>query len=232
MRARRDRAILLLRVEGGCAGTRGSGNSRRRASGPDRVIHAEDNTCGAPRITAELNDGAPAGERVNHKRVARVLREHSIVGYRRRRRVRTTIPEPSGQKVPDLFKRDFTAPAPNQKYVGDITYLPLADGANLYLARLVVRRIPDLAPKAHADQPGLFQVWRHHAFFTTTPHEAADTVAVDKIHRGHAIIEQVHADPVIDMVDSHRRAPDKVGEVPRQRRLAGARGDGVPPAPR
>lgn len=60
--------------------------------------------------------------------------------------------------------------------------------------RLVVRRLPDLAPKTHADQPGLFQVWRHHAFITTTPHEVADTVAADKIHRGHAIIEQIHAD--------------------------------------
>ena len=27
-----------------------------------------------PRITAELNDNTPAGERVNHKRVARVMR--------------------------------------------------------------------------------------------------------------------------------------------------------------
>jgi hypothetical protein len=60
--------------------------------------------------------------------------------------------------------------------------------------RLVVRRIPDLAPKADNSQASLFQVWRHHAFFTTTPREVADTVAVDKIHRGHAIIEQVHAD--------------------------------------
>lgn len=60
--------------------------------------------------------------------------------------------------------------------------------------RLVVRRIPDLAPKSDNSQASLFQVWRHHAFFTTTPRETADTVAVDKIHRGHAIIEQVHAD--------------------------------------
>lgn len=60
--------------------------------------------------------------------------------------------------------------------------------------RLVVRRIPDLAPKSAKSQASLFQVWRHHAFFTTTPGEVADTVAVDKIHRGHAIIEQVHAD--------------------------------------
>jgi transposase InsO family protein len=102
-----------------------------------RAIHEADNTCGAPRITAELNDQAPDGERVNHKRVARVMREHGIVGYRRHRKVRTTIPEPADQKVPDLLNRDFTAPAPNQRYVGDITYLPLSDGENLYLATVI-----------------------------------------------------------------------------------------------
>lgn len=102
-----------------------------------RAIHAEDNTIGAPRATAELNDGAEAGERVNHKRVARVMHEHGIRGYQKRRRVRTTVPEPSGQKAPDLLGRDFTAPAPNQRYVGDITYLPLADGTNLYLATVI-----------------------------------------------------------------------------------------------
>lgn len=102
-----------------------------------RAVHEEDKTCGAPRITAELNDGAGPGERVNHKRVARVMREQGIRGYTKRRRVRTTIPEPSGQKVPDLLGRDFTAPAPNRRYVGDITYLPLADGSNLYLATVI-----------------------------------------------------------------------------------------------
>ncbi|MFI7068133.1 IS3 family transposase [Kribbella sp. NPDC050124] len=102
-----------------------------------RAVHDEDTTQGAPRITAELNDGADAGERVNHKRVARVMRKHGIAGYRRRRKVRTTIPEPADQKVPDLLKRDFTAATPNQRYVGDITYLPLADGNNLYLATVI-----------------------------------------------------------------------------------------------
>jgi hypothetical protein len=34
-------------------------------------------------------------------------------------------------------------------------------------------------------------VWRFHAFFTTS---TLDTVTADKTHRGHAIIEQVHAD--------------------------------------
>jgi transposase InsO family protein len=102
-----------------------------------RTVHDQDNTYGAPRITAELNDGAPDGERVNHKRVARVMRSAKIAGYRRRRRVRTTVADPAKQKVPDLLHRDFTAPAPNEKYVGDITYLPLATGANLYLATVI-----------------------------------------------------------------------------------------------
>jgi transposase InsO family protein len=102
-----------------------------------RAIHAEDNTIGAPRAAAELNDGVGPGERVNHKRVARVMREHGIRGYQKKRRVRTTIPEPSQAKVPDLLKRDFTADAPGERYVGDITYLPIADGTNLYLATVI-----------------------------------------------------------------------------------------------
>jgi transposase InsO family protein len=102
-----------------------------------RRVHGQDRTQGAPRITAELNDGAPASARVNHKRVARVMRAHAIAGLRLRRRVRTTIPEPADQKVPDLLRRDFTALAPNQRYVGDITYLPIADGSNLYLATVI-----------------------------------------------------------------------------------------------
>jgi hypothetical protein len=60
--------------------------------------------------------------------------------------------------------------------------------------RLVVRRIPDLNPGAKDGQATLFDTWRFHAFFTTTDSEHLDTVAADKTHRGHAIIEQVHAD--------------------------------------
>jgi hypothetical protein len=60
--------------------------------------------------------------------------------------------------------------------------------------RLVVRRIPDLNPGAKNGQDTLFDTWRFHAFFTTTSTEQADTVTADKTHRGHAIIEQVHAD--------------------------------------
>ena len=60
--------------------------------------------------------------------------------------------------------------------------------------RLVVRRVPDLNPKANQGQDTLFDTWRFHAFFTTTDPAVLDTVATDKTHRGHAVIEQVHAD--------------------------------------
>lgn len=105
-----------------------------------RSIHAEDDTQGVPRITAELNDGAPPGQRVNRKRVARVMRNAGLAGYVKKRRHRTTVPEPADQVVPDLLERDFTASAPNQRYVGDITYLPLGEAGgngNLYLATVI-----------------------------------------------------------------------------------------------
>jgi len=55
--------------------------------------------------------------------------------------------------------------------------------------RLVVRRIPDI--NAPDGQDTLFELWRFHAFFTTS---SLDTVTADKTHRGHAVIEQVNAD--------------------------------------
>ena len=62
--------------------------------------------------------------------------------------------------------------------------------------RLVVRRIPDFNAEKHkaAGQDTLFDVWRFHAFFTTADPNSLDTVTADKTHRGHAVIEQVHAD--------------------------------------
>jgi hypothetical protein len=56
--------------------------------------------------------------------------------------------------------------------------------------RLIVRRIPELNKK-DLNHPTLFDTHRFHAFFTTSD---LDTVTADKTHRGHAIVEQVHAD--------------------------------------
>ena len=98
------------------------------------VQTVNDGTYGAPRITAELHD---EGLAVNHKKVARVMRRHRIRGLRLRRRVQTTIPDPAATKASDLIRRDFTAPAVNQRYVGDITYLPVGERGFLYLATVI-----------------------------------------------------------------------------------------------
>lgn len=92
---------------------------------------------GVPRVTADLNDGVRGEERVNKKRVARVMRAHGLAGIRLRRRVRTTMADQAHRKFPDLLGRDLNAEAPNRRLVGDITYLPLADGSNLYLATVI-----------------------------------------------------------------------------------------------
>ncbi len=72
-----------------------------------RVIHRESaGTYGVPRVTAELR---AAGHPVNHKRVARVMHGIGLAGLRLRRRHRTTLPDQTAVKAPDLLGRDFTA---------------------------------------------------------------------------------------------------------------------------
>lgn len=47
----------------------------------------------------------------------------------RRRRPRTTVPAGPGHERPsDLLERDFTAPAPNRRWVADITYVDTVSG--------------------------------------------------------------------------------------------------------
>ena len=57
--------------------------------------------------------------------------------------------------------------------------------------RLIVRRVKRLNPKAAPGQDGLFDLWRHHAVFVTSPFQM---LQAESQHRGHAIIEQVIAD--------------------------------------
>jgi len=46
------------------------------------------------------------------------------VGARRGKRVRTTKADPAATRHPDLVKRQFTATAPNQLWVTDLTFVP------------------------------------------------------------------------------------------------------------
>lgn len=99
-----------------------------------RLYQHSRNTYGAPRLHADLK---AAGWRVGKKRVARLLRHAGLHGVSRRRRIpRTTITDPTAAVAPNVLQRAFTAAAPDRTWVGDITYLPTAEGW-LYLASLV-----------------------------------------------------------------------------------------------
>ena len=61
---------------------------------------------------------------VNHKRVARLMRENTLVGVHLRKSKITTVKDPDAQVFADLVGRDFTASELGTTYVGDVTYLP------------------------------------------------------------------------------------------------------------
>ena len=90
-------------------------------------------TYGAPRIHADLIEDKI---RVGRKRVARLMRAADIVGVSRRKKQGTTKRDRTAQPVPDLVDRNFTADAPDQLWVADITYIPTWAGF-LYLAVVV-----------------------------------------------------------------------------------------------
>jgi putative transposase len=114
-----------------------------------RAIHKDSReNYGSPNIHAELVD---EGWRVNRKRVARLMRVYGIVGVTRRRRTTTTRRDREARPAPDLVERAFTATAPNQLWVADITYIPTWAGF-LYLAVVVdvySRRIVGWAMENH-----------------------------------------------------------------------------------
>ncbi|MFI9605028.1 IS3 family transposase [Streptomyces sp. NPDC052043] len=90
------------------------------------VIHlASREAYGVLRIPAELRR---LEQRVNRTRIARPIREHGVQGVTRRKRRSLTRTDEKARPAPDLIGRDFHAEQPGTKLVGDITFLPTAEG--------------------------------------------------------------------------------------------------------
>jgi putative transposase len=96
-----------------------------------RLIHERSGgTYGAPRVHAQLNH---EGVAVGYNRVARLMREAGLRGVSRRRWLCTTRRDRTAPPAADLVQREFSAQAPDQLWVADITYVPTWEGF-LYLA--------------------------------------------------------------------------------------------------
>ena len=90
-----------------------------------RLFQAHGGTYGSPRITADLTE---AGWRVSENTVAALMRELGLAARRKRRRRSATRPAKGRWRAPDLVKRDFPADDINQKWFGDGTEIPTAEG--------------------------------------------------------------------------------------------------------
>ena len=75
---------------------------------------------GAEKMWWQLNR---EGVRVGRCRVERLMRDLGLVGVLRGKTVRTTVPDPDGERAADLVKRQFTAGAPNRLWVADFTHV-------------------------------------------------------------------------------------------------------------
>jgi putative transposase len=97
-------------------------------------VHAESRgRYGSPRVHREL---VAKGLTVSKHRVARLMRENGLRGKRRRKFRHTTDSDHALPVAPNTLARDFTADAPNEAWVTDITYIPTREGW-LYLAAII-----------------------------------------------------------------------------------------------
>jgi transposase InsO family protein len=122
--------------ENGYYNWRKRGKSKRKQEDEELAERIEDayqqhgGKYGSPRIHAALKT---QGVHCGRKRVARVMREHDLYARRRRRKARTTNSHHRFPIAPNLLNRNFTADAPNKKWVADITFIETREGW-LYLS--------------------------------------------------------------------------------------------------
>jgi transposase InsO family protein len=116
-------------------------------------------TYGSPRIYAALRK---KGVTCSRKRVARLMRLAHIAARRTRQRIpRTTQRNPEAIPAPNLLNQDFSSPAPDRKWVSDITYIATAEGW-LYLAAILdlfSRRVVGWAMDEHMEASLAQQAW-------------------------------------------------------------------------
>lgn len=125
-----------------------------------RIWQANRRCYGAPRIHAELKD---QGIAISRKRVARLMQQaHLQVMPPKPSKPRTTIAHPAHPVFANRLNRQFTATAPNQKWIADITYVDTNEGY-LYVAGiqdLYSRKIVGLAMADHMETDLVEAAWR------------------------------------------------------------------------
>lgn len=95
-----------------------------------RIFDDEKGRPGSPRITRRLQE---EGQSAGRHRVARIMRDNGLRAKATKKYKATTNSNHSLPVAPNLLEQNFTADAPDQKWVSDITYIWTEEGW-LYLA--------------------------------------------------------------------------------------------------
>jgi putative transposase len=90
-----------------------------------RVHRSNFGVYGIEKVWRQLNR---EGHTVGRDRVGRLMDDLGLNGVVRGKRKRTTYPAEVGQRPADLVERNFTASAPNQLWVADLTYISTWSG--------------------------------------------------------------------------------------------------------
>ena len=102
-----------------------------------KKIHKESKySFGVLKITKVLNKNRPQEQKVNHKRVARLMKENGIRSKVKKKYVITTDSSNSENIAENILKRNFTADKPGVKLVSDTTYIPTEEGT-IYAAVII-----------------------------------------------------------------------------------------------
>jgi putative transposase len=91
-----------------------------------RRVHAANFAVyGARKVWRQLNR---EGIAIARCRTERLMRQMGLAGRVRGRKIRTTVPDPTAARPADLVERQFSAGAPNQLWVADLTYVATWSG--------------------------------------------------------------------------------------------------------
>ena len=126
----------------------GTARAARRAeldAAVEEAFVASGKAHGSPRVHEDLTHPLPPvnssqpvvmPRRVSVNTVADSMRRQGLVARVVKRPKGLTKQDKTAPKFPDLLRRDFTASAPNSRWVGDMTEIPTDEG-KLYLATVI-----------------------------------------------------------------------------------------------
>lgn len=125
-----------------------------------RAFEHSHSTYGSERIRQYL---LRQGEHYSRQRIARLMKIDQLIPMRVLKwHPRTTQQTPGARTAPNLLNQDFQAARPNEKWVGDITYIDTAEGW-LYLATLLdlfSRRVVGWAMDKSMDASLIERAWQ------------------------------------------------------------------------